>query len=574
MKNKKCCRFSVGLKILLVSILANVLICAIMGTAIYKFVSESYIKTASEDTLALCKVAADEINGNLLALLDTGSDDTYANTVVQEEMDMVLSSANLYAIYTVGERNGKLVYLSQPASYGIAIGASVESEYESEMKAALSSDGHVTGYIEKGSAGQNFISAYAPVKNKDGKTVGLLGLDLIVDDLVKSLNSIIKTIATIGSTLMFFGIVLSILLAGGITRGLQSVNGKIRDLISNDGDLTRKVEVKSNDEVSDIADSINELLEYIRGVVSSINDSSNKLSGSVETALTTTIKTNDQLSGVSATAEQMSAAMEETSASLQQVQSSTNKIKSDVQEMFTSVQNGTNYAGEMEKRAFEMRKHAEEETQAAEHAADSMTESLKDKIEKSKAVESISDLTQTILDIASQTNLLSLNASIEAARAGEHGRGFAVVAEEISGLAANSADTAKKIQVISEEVIGNVKGLAEEATKMVDFVREKTIGGYRQLMDTGVQYQEDAEKISEMLKDVETASRNIESSMSVVSTAMDDVSVAVEESAKGIGDVAAAVTDMSDNMRQNKTMANENAEIAKQLDGEVHKFKF
>ena len=188
-------------------------------------------------------------------------------------------------------------------------------------------------------------------------------------------------------------------------------------------------------------------------------------------------------------------------------------------------------------------------------------------------MENISSLTQTILEIASQTNLLSLNASIEAARAGEHGKGFAVVAEEISGLATNSADTAKKIQVISDEVITNVHELAEEATRMVDFVREKTIGGYQQLMDTGVQYQEDAARVSDMLRSVEEASRNIEASMNSVSTAMDDVSTAVDESARGVGDVANAVSDMSDNMKQNKQVVNENAEIAQQLDGEVNKFK-
>jgi methyl-accepting chemotaxis protein len=169
---------------------------------------------------------------------------------------------------------------------------------------------------------------------------------------------------------------------------------------------------------------------------------------------------------------------------------------------------------------------------------------------------------------------LSLNASIEAARAGEHGKGFAVVAEEISGLATNSAETAKKIQVISDEVIGNVKGLAEEATRMVDFVRDKTIAGYQQLSDTGTQYQEDAQKIAEMLKGFETASKNIEDSMDFLSQTMGDVAIAVDESAKGIGDVSMAVTDMSDNMKANSKAANENADIAKTLDGEVNKFKF
>jgi methyl-accepting chemotaxis protein len=574
MKNKRGLRFSISLRILLGSVLVNILICVVMGVAIYRYVKTSYINSASEDTLAMCKVAANQINGNLLGLLEAGADESYANTVVLEEMNNVYNNANLRDIYTIGERNGQLVYLSVPVDDGITIGTPTNAAEKADMESALKSGGSVTKTIKKDGKGVAYITAYAPVKNKDGQTVGILGLDLIVDELVLALNKIIRTIFIIAISLSAFSVVVSIVLAKSITRGLEVVNSKVKDLVSNDGDLTKKIEIGGNSEVTDIADNINRLLEYIRSVVVTISDSSVKLSDSVESALETTIKTNDQLDGVSATMEEMSAAMQQTSASLQQVQGSTNKIKDDVQEMFGSVQTGTSYASTMEERAIEMRKHAEEETETAKQAADHMTDSLNDKIEKSKAVEAISDLTQTILDIASQTNLLSLNASIEAARAGEHGRGFAVVAEEISNLATNSADTAKKIQVISEEVIGNVRALADEATKMVDFVREKTIGGYQQLMDTGVQYQEDAEKISEMLQDVENASKNIDKSMSVVSDAMEDVSTAVDESARGIGDVASAVSEMSDNMKMNRSIVNENSQIAQQLDDEVNKFKF
>ena len=574
MKEKRGARFSIKMKIVLGSILINIITCVVMGLIIYNYVHASYVKSASEDTLALVKVAAYEMNGNLLGLLDAGADSSYANTVMREEMKTVEESANISAIYAIGERGGQNVYLCVPESMGIAIGTPVEAAYDDDISKAFSQGGYVTGLVEKNAAGNSYITAYAPVYNTDGQQVGLLGIDYIVEDLVKSLKAIIERILILAAVLSVVAAVFSIILGNGIAYGLEKVDKKIDDLVSHDGDLTQHIEVKGNDEVSDIATNINNLLEHIRSVVSSISESSNNLSGSVETALETTVKTNDQLSGVSATMEEMSAAMEQTSASLQQVQESTNKVKDEVQEMFTSVQSGTSYAGEMEERAMEMRKHAEDETNEARRAADEMTDSLNEKIEKSKAVEGISGLTQTILEIASQTNLLSLNASIEAARAGEHGKGFAVVAEEISGLATNSAETAKKIQVISEEVIGNVRGLADEATKMVEFVREKTIGGYQQLMDTGVQYQEDAQKISEMLKNVERASQTIENSMNFVSQAMGDVTTAVDESARGIEDVAGAVSEMSDNMKANKIVANENAQIAQQLDQEVNKFKF
>lgn len=569
---KKKQRFSIRNKILLVSVAINVLICVIMGYAVYNYVYNSFVQSASDDTLALAQISARQINGNLLSLLEKGSDDSYANTVTMEDMLEIKNNADIHSIYTVGERNGQLVYLSVPED-GYTIGDAVEAEYQTEMNNALHSDGYVSGYLDEDN-GVHIITAYAPIKNRNGETVGILGIDYIADRIVDSLSAIVARIVLIGSVLVVLSVVVSIIIANNIAKGLRVVNNKVSDLVSNNGDLTQKIEVSSNDEVSDIADNINNLLEYIRNVVKNISGSSEELSVSVDTALKTTIKTNEELDKVSETMETMSAAMEETSASLNQVQESTEKIKTDVSDMFVSVQEGTSYADAMEKRAEEMRANAERETNGAKEAADNMTDSLNDKIEKSKAVENISNLTQTILDIASQTNLLSLNASIEAARAGEHGRGFAVVAEEISSLASNSADTAKEIQVISDEVISNVRALADEATKMVDFVREKTIGGYRQLMETGVQYKEDAERISQMLKDVEESSRSIEDSMNAVTNAVNDVSFAVEESAKGVTDVASSVADMSENMKQNQDVVNENADIAKGLDTEVNKFRF
>ncbi|MBR1853810.1 MAG: methyl-accepting chemotaxis protein [Lachnospiraceae bacterium] len=565
-------RFSIRNKILLGSVPVNILICLIMGIFIYNHVSTSFVESAAADTLALTQVSAREINGNLLSLLEEGADDSYANTVTLETLESILSSGKIHSIYTVGERDGQMVYLSVPDGE-TPVGEAVEAVYVTEMRNAMASEGYVTNKIEKAD-GASFITAYAPVFDRNGSVVGILGIDYHAENIVETLHKIVMSIVTIGVLLVIVSVVISVIMASRISSGLKAVNNKVSDLVSNNGDLTQKIQVNSKDEVGDIAENINNLLEYIRTVVSSISGNSNRLSGSVETALNMTVRTNDQLVGVSATMEEMSAAMEETSASLQQVQFSTQQIQSDVDGLNVSVQRGTSYAQEMQGRAQQMCKNAAEETKIAETAAENMTKSLDEKIEKSKDVENISKLTQTILEIADETNLLSLNASIEAARAGEQGRGFAVVASEISSLATHSAETAKQIQIITEEVISNVKGLADESTKMVDFVKVKTIGGYRQLMDTGLQYQKDAEQVSDMLRSVEEASENIERSMESVNSAMDDVSRAVEESARGVSDVASSVSEMSSNMNQNREVVNENASIAQHLDSEVNKFKF
>ena len=570
---KKKARFSIRNKILFASVIINIVICLAMGIFIYNYVKDSYIQSASDDTLALAQVAALQIKGDQLVILNKGDDGNSMDLVIMKILQDYVDNADIHTIYTVGRRDDKLVYLTD-LDPDTLLCEEVEPEYVEEYSKAISSEGYVSGKLDKASDGTTIISAYAPIRNSAGVGVGMLGIDYIANRINDSLRAIIARIVLIGGILVVISIAVSVVLANGISRNLKKVNNKVYDLVSTDGDLTHSIEVSSNDEVGDIAGNINNLLSYIRNVVRNISGSSQELSESVDTALNTTIRTNDEINNVSATMEEMSAAMEETSASLQQVQESAKHIKSDVTTMFENVQNGTGYANEMETRAKQMRENAEVETETAKKAADDMTVSLNDKIERSKAVEKISGLTQTILEIASETNLLSLNASIEAARAGEHGRGFAVVAQEINSLATSSGNTAKEIQIISEEVIDNVHALASEAERMVNFVREKTIGGYQQLMDTGIQYQEDANEIVKMLHEMEDATGNIESLVNSVSESINDVSYAVEESAKGVTSVAAAVSEMSDNMSRNKDVVNENADIARQLDNEVNKFKY
>ena len=191
MKKRRGLRFSIRAKITIGSILLNVITCAVMGISIYRFVHNSYVESAAENTLAISQIAAKQLNGNLLSLLEVGTDDSYANTVMQEDMAEVVSSANVSSIYTVGERYGSLVYLSRPASDNVSIGTEVEAEYRDGMTKALNSTGYVSTDIHKTAAGVNYITAYAPILNKNGETVGVLGIDYIVDELVDSLNAIV-----------------------------------------------------------------------------------------------------------------------------------------------------------------------------------------------------------------------------------------------------------------------------------------------------------------------------------------------------------------------------------------------
>lgn len=573
-KNRKGMRFSIRARILIGMLAVSITMGVVMLIASYKILSQQYRNNAVNAAQSMANIGAAMVDGDIFKGLEIGETKTGNYNKIYHQLSYIGNEKTVSAIYTAKESKGKIVYVVDASVKNGKVGDSVDSKYQAEMEKALgTSGGYSNGNIQK-EGSDYIITSYAQIKDVSGKVVGIVGVDYNADDIMNSLNYIVKVSTIIMLILNAIAVVFAFYVSGGITKGIKKVNKKIVDLVSNNGDLTQKVEVNTNDEVGDIADSINQFLEYIRQVVINISKNSNNLSSAVRIALDSSVKTNDELENVSSTMEEMTAAMEESSANLQQIQMSISGVGDDVTEMNGKTGEGKDYAQNMEKRAVELRNQADVATSDAEEAVENMTKSLDEKINNARDVENIGKLTQTILDIASQTNLLSLNASIEAARAGEAGKGFAVVAGEISNLADNSSNTAKEIQEISESVIGNVRALSDEASNMVEFVKTRTIGGYQKLKETGEQYQQDAVSITEMLAHLEERSNSIKDSMDQVRDAIENVSKAVEESANGITSVATSATEMNENMHSSTEAAKENSNIADQLDSEVNKFIF
>ncbi len=227
----------------------------------------------------------------------------------------------------------------------------------------------------------------------------------------------------------------------------------------------------------------------------------------------------------------------------------------------------------MEKRAGSAKNDALLAEQQTKEKTDSISQALRDKIEQSKAVEQISELTANIINITDQTNLLALNASIEAARAGEAGRGFAVVADEIGKLATNSGQAAEEIRRVSAEVINSVNELAKEAEEMIAFTETTATEGFKGLLNMSEIYSKDASSMNDMMVQFSATSQMLSETMENIRESVAAVNIAVEESAQGITEVTQASVELSNSVGSIQEEANGNNDVAGELSNEVGKFK-
>ncbi len=351
------------------------------------------------------------------------------------------------------------------------------------------------------------------------------------------------------------------------------LNRIINDIENQNGDLTQRIYVKTQDEVGQLVSGINNFIDQLQMIMKKIQISSNNMEAHVGDINQNIRQSESSASDVSATMEEMSASMEEISVTLDQITQGSQNVLELAKDMRGREQEGSGLVSEIRNKAQSFRTEAVNSKKNTVGMMTSNRELLEVAIENSRSVEKINSLTSEILSISSQTNLLALNASIEAARAGDAGKGFSVVADEIRVLADNSRDTANNIQHISVAVTQAVEELARDANEMLNFIDTAVLVDYDKFVDIASQYHDDADSIDGMLGDFNHKSQNLEETISQITSGIDGINTAVEENTQGVTIVANNTSHLVESLAGIRERAENNKEISDELKVEVHLFK-
>lgn len=357
---------------------------------------------------------------------------------------------------------------------------------------------------------------------------------------------------------------------------LININKQLREVIATieegRGDLTKRVQCFCTDEIGTLAAGINTFIETLQNIMGQINISSGQLGTIVNLVSDKVSLANSNSCDISAVMEELSASMEEISSAITDIKENVDTVDQNIIELSSESKGMYDYAEKMQKRAENLEQSAVENKQNTSNVVSDIIEKLKQAIESSKSVDRVNDLTDEILSISSQTNLLSLNASIEAARAGEAGRGFAVVADEISQLANSSREAANNIQTINNMVVEAVRDLTDSANSIVNYINENILPDYEGFVSAGKQYNEDAIHVNEVVTRFNDMSDNLKQLMDSITGSINGINSAVEESAKGTTNVATNTSDLVKEIGEISNAMNDNRQIAGNLTEEAERF--
>ncbi|MDF9408472.1 methyl-accepting chemotaxis protein [Pelotomaculum isophthalicicum JI] len=338
-----------------------------------------------------------------------------------------------------------------------AIGTSVAGE----VAQAVLKDGKT--YIGKAQVvGTWNQTAYEPIKDGQGKIIGIFYVGVP--------NSLYdQTVEKFAFSILFAGIVGLILSLAICYFTLQQIFAKpltrfieFTEKIS-EGDLTKELDYKSNDELGKMAQSFNYMVSSLKELIKHTVTSSGVIANSTEQLV--------------AQAEETSAGASETAASISQMVTTVGQVSDNTQLVSEASEKANNYA-----------KSGKDKIDSAITQMNTISEFTAltaDTIEDlAKNTEKITQIAELITQISGQTNLLALNAAIEAARAGEHGQGFSVVAEEVRRLAEQSSEAANEIN----EITRMIRGKAENAVQMMADSQHKVRDGSLTVQEAGTEF--------------------------------------------------------------------------------------
>jgi len=416
----------------------------------------------------------------------------------------------------------------------------------------------------------NAQMAIAPVQLGNSKTTWSVMVGSTEGYIMKEVNQMVKFTIILAAIAITASAGLVYFILGRTTKPIIRVADTLKDISEGEGDLTRTITVNSNDEIGDLATYFNKTLEKIKNMVVVIKketDGLSEIGGDLSSNMTETAAAVNEITAniqsIKGRVINQSASVSQTNATMEQVINNINKLSGHVENQSSNISQASSAIeqmvaniGSVTKTLVSNADNVKTLEEASEIGRGGLQEMASNIHEIARESEDLLKINAVMENIASQTNLLSMNAAIEAAHAGEAGRGFAVVADEIRKLAESSGEqskiigaTLKKIKESIDKILrstetvlarfeaidSNVKTVAQQEDNIRNAMEEQGIGsknildGVSNINEITRQVKGGSEEMLVGSREVVNESRNLERVTQEITGGMNEMASGAEQ---------------------------------------------
>ena len=504
---------------------AAIMVALVVGAVSYSTMGNFLRHKNMDNVTEIAVIAAENVDGETFSKAVEGDPD--AMEEVKDALSIFMEGGSVAYIYTMMPKNADYFQYvvdadpDNPEPYG------TEYEAEDAMFEAMESGPSVNKEPMTDEWG-TFYSSYAPI-SYNGQVLGIVGVDYEASSVQASLNSLVRNIIISVTIGVLLAVLVALAASVRMKRNFIKVNDKILEVASDDGDLTKVLNISSGDELEVIGNNLNQLLLKTETTIKSIKNGTDNINSMMENINTHVSGSVSRITNISDTVQSMVASSQEIAASIGTAGEQVDFVYNDIKNIVDIVTQNTDNLRQINASSVELDTTARNSSDRIAEQAEEMSLHLQKEKEKADTVLQIKELSDAILRISGQTNLLALNASIEAARAGEAGRGFSVVASEIGTLASNTNDAANKIQQMSNDVVEAIQGLNGLADQMLLLLRSEVSADYEKFGSVSKDFRDKSDDIRQSMEDLQHKTEQYAKSLESIKEAMLSVSAASEE---------------------------------------------